>query len=339
MSNYLNKIKRVLTNYDLGSLKKYTLVKGGFVNTNYKVITTKGTFFLRHFKQIKDISKIIDVNNFLLELKKRNFPVAKPFFTKNNYSVIELDGNFFSIYEFIQGEEYNFSNNHFYNAAKTLALFHKNVKDISIKKPALVDIYKDNILKTLVIGENSLLQKLKKKKRKTNLESYLIKALERVEEHSILYKKELNSLEKRNDFSIIHGDYWFGQLIFQDNKVAALIDFDEVKIGLTGYDLVRGVRSFPRYLDKIDYNLDKLSDFLKIYKKFYDEVEFKDGEPIVFLKHALLDILKFHIYTQAYTNKDEEAIGIINYHLDELDWIIKNEKKILETFSCFTMNN
>ena len=322
----------VLEHYNLGKLKAFKIVKGGYINLNFQIFTEKGIYFLREYKHLFNVKKIKHLNKLLLKLKEQNFLVAKPILTKKGDTVVEVEGKGFSIAEYIEGEKYNFSEQHFLNAAKTLAHLHKSVKSIPTKNGTIVSCHNTKHIKALFKGHNSLHYKIQEKKQKTSFDLYLINSINRFEKHFYIFEKDIPYVRNRDNLSIIHGDFWHGQLIFNENEVAALIDFDEIKIGSTEYDLVKGIRSFPRFHNKIGYNLKKLGKFLNSYKQVFEEIDIEPREVLAFLRHALLEILEYHIRVRAFEKEDKDASREINYHLDELDWIEKHEDEIIHEF-------
>jgi len=325
-------LELVLEHYNLGRLKTFKIIEGGYVNLNFQIFTTKGVFFLREYKDFFNINKIKNLNKLLLKLKKQGFPVAKPMLTKEGESLVELEGKVFSVSEYIEGEKYNFSKEHFFSAAKCLANFHKNVSSIPPENGTIISCHNTEHIRLLFQGKESIINKIQEKKQKTQFDFHLIESINRLKKHFYLFEKDLPYVKKRDNLSIIHGDFWYGQLIFHENEVAALIDFDSIKIGSTEYDLVKGIRSFPRYSDKIDYDLNRLKEFLEAYKSVFGKVDLKPREVIAFLRHALLEILEYHIRVRGFEQEDKTAYKAIDYHLNELDWIEKHEDEIINEF-------
>lgn len=86
-------IKKIVGIYDIGSLKSYKVIKSGWINFNYDLITNKGEYILRIIgddldKKKNDNLKLqFDIMNYL---KKKKFPYKIPLpikNIKNNYII------------------------------------------------------------------------------------------------------------------------------------------------------------------------------------------------------------------------------------------------------------
>lgn len=330
----INFFNRVIKNYDLGTVKDFKILTGGYVNLNVKIITTQGTYFFREYLNFKRIDNIRRVNTLLIDLKEKKLPVAKPLKTLNKDNICEIEQKVFSISDYISGTKYDFSEKQFKSAAKCLANFHKVMHSLPLRTGSVISCYHISNINKLLYDQSSIPNKLiisSQRKKKPDL--YLIKSMNRFKIHFKKYVKNLDKLGKEEDFSMIHGDFWFGQLIFNNNNdVVGLIDFDEIKIGSIHYDVIKGIRSFIRYPNKIDYDFQKIKDFLLTYKSSFYKIEFNKKQILPILRHSLFNILTHHI--KLYKSKHNKvAINVINYHLDELDWIQKNENKIINAFT------
>ncbi len=325
-------IKKVLLQYDIGKLKQYELLGGGFVNENYMIITSKGIYFFREYKHNFKVAEIRRVNRLLIELKDKNFTVARPILTKEGDTVVEFDGQAFSISEYIKGEKYDFSEKQFMSAAKTLAQFHKEVQGVESESKFIRNCKQIGHIAKLWKGKDSILKQLKSKKPLSEVDFVILEAIPRMKHHLELLIGDFPYLRERTNASVMHGDFWHGQLIFHENEVAALIDFDKIILGSTEYDLVKGARSFAKAYRRPGYNLTKLKKFVKAYKQVFGKVDLEPREVLAFLRHALLEITGYFIEVPGFQQQKEEVIVSITYHLEELDWIELHEDEIIKSF-------
>ena len=73
-----NKIKEILSNYDLGKLDQFKGIEEGIENTNYFIKTKKGKFILTIFENRVDAKEIPFFINLMNFLNKNNFISPKP---------------------------------------------------------------------------------------------------------------------------------------------------------------------------------------------------------------------------------------------------------------------
>lgn len=325
-------IEDVLSNYDVGTLEAYEQIEGGFSNVNLKVVTSRGNYFLKEHKKSDDLEKIRQVNDVLVQLRADRFPVAAPIFTKSGQTVCAVSGSAFTLYEWVEGKSYDFSPEQIVNSAKTLASLHKKVIDLPAESDLQLDIQDTWMIKSVFEGSESAKSKLKSKINKTNVDKMLLRQIPRIEHHFTLLKRDLPYVRDSANKSLLHGDFWHGQLVFQEHEVAALIDFEHMRIGRPEYDLVKGVRSFPRHKHKVDYNLDQLKAFLLAYKSVYGEIDIEPREVLAYLRKALLEICAYFVRDWGLKNQSGETGKMLKYHLDELDWIENHEDEIVTAF-------
>lgn len=324
----------VLEHYNLGKLKNFKIVEGGFVNLNIQIFTTKGVYFLREYKHFFNVRKIKHLNIVLLQLKKQDFPVAKPMLTKEGESIVELEGKVFSISEYIKGNKYDFSEKKLINAARTLAKLHKQTIGVPCEHTSIVNVKFEEhyFVGKLWKNSDSILNQTLKKNQKSELDLFIIESIERIKHHNQLFVKDFPHIRERTNLSMIHGDFWHGQLIFHEHEVATLIDFDDVKFGLAEYDLVKGVESFIGFPNKQGFDFKKLRLFLDSYKEVFGEIDIESREVIAFLRISLLHKLHYFVEEWLFKQQKEEAIRYVNGLLSKLDWIEKHEDEIIHEF-------
>jgi homoserine kinase type II len=325
-------IKKVIENYDIGKLLKYSIIEGGCVNTNFKIETNKGLFFFREYnKHFCNQSKINHLAKVLSELKKEGFPVAQMIYNKDKKPTSNYENKVFAIFEFVEGQIYDFSEKSLISAAKTLARLHKKTSKISSKHTTIVKIkhFIAAIPNNLWEGNDSILKKYEQNQ-SNNKE--VIQLIKRTKHHFDLFLQNNKYVQEKENISIVHGDFHIHQLIFQEQEVAALIDFDDVKYGLAEYDLIKGVVSFIGFPNKTGFNFNNLKIFLDAYRKIYGKIDLQPEEVLAYLRISLLAKIEYFISNYIYKHKKNEGISIVKGLLEKLDWIEKNDRKIKKRF-------
>ena len=78
------KIVSIISNYNLGKMKKFEGIKEGIENTNYFVETEKGKFILTIYEKRVNSDDLPFFSKLMLELSNKNFICPKPILNKNN---------------------------------------------------------------------------------------------------------------------------------------------------------------------------------------------------------------------------------------------------------------
>lgn len=233
-------LESIAKDYKLDKLVSWNIIPGGWANINLLLTTSKNKFVLRFYrygkKKRQDISNTIQVANYL---KIKKFPV--PVFLKSQSAdfVIErkIDNRniYLTIYKYIDGErKLTLSNEEISSAGKMLAGIHLALKSSKLKTRIKNWQYFDNF--------NNVSAKLINKinNNSWNFEKTISKDtfLETV-------KLDLDNLEKLKtdlisaDFpeTVMHGDFHAANLIFKNNKIAGILDFDSIITGPQVLDL------------------------------------------------------------------------------------------------------
>ena len=93
------KIGFILSNYNLGNLKKFEGIKEGIENTNYSIETDKGKYILTIYEKRVDKDDLPFFSKLMLELSKKNFICPKPIPSKENKYISDFDNKKFKIFK------------------------------------------------------------------------------------------------------------------------------------------------------------------------------------------------------------------------------------------------
>ena len=72
----------IISNYNLGKMKKFEGIKEGIENTNYLVETEKGKFILTIYEKRVNSDDLPFFSKLMLELSNKNFICPKPILNK-----------------------------------------------------------------------------------------------------------------------------------------------------------------------------------------------------------------------------------------------------------------
>lgn len=247
---YLNNI---IKEYDIGNLKSFKIYKQGQAHTNIFLHTSKGKFVLKRYNK-RSKNEILCELEILEHLNKFNFPCIKPLMTNSKKLYFMLENQFFIIYRYIEGELINKPNvTHMIQVARLLAEFHKISKNFKPKHHST----------KLFDNKNRLLKKVKMSLQKLNNKQI-------AEERMAFFEKMINQVKfpKTLPKGITHGDYSQANILFKNNNVSVVLDFDGASYGYLVFDLASLIYFWAWFKEpKRKLNLQKAKFLLNEYQK------------------------------------------------------------------------
>ncbi|MCK5173144.1 MAG: phosphotransferase [Planctomycetes bacterium] len=265
-------LAEALSHYEIGTISGTKSLSAGDRGAPKKIITTdRGRFLLkRRSKRNDDSYHVAFSHSIHTYLDQKDFPVASLIPTdKHGHTALYLDGHAYELFEFIDGSRFDGSAGCVSDSGRQLALFHLNLLDFECDWQPLRRTYHDSSavrghLKTIGSAKNAAgsNRKIRATAQKL-LTDY---------NHSSVHVNELGFDSWPEQ--IVHGDWHPGNMLFCPQGVAAVLDFDSVKVapcvtdaanGALHYSIVGGrpnPAQWPAYLD-----LSKLANFLASYGK------------------------------------------------------------------------
>ena len=98
------KINSILSNYNLGNLKKFEGIKEGIENTNYSIETDKGKYILTIYEKRVNAHDLPFFSELMLGLSNKNFICPKPISNKNNVHISDFQNKKFMIVSCLEGK-------------------------------------------------------------------------------------------------------------------------------------------------------------------------------------------------------------------------------------------
>jgi len=237
--------EEIAEKYELGKYKSNRHIWHALENTVYFIQTTKGKYILKIFKKSnsKFIKYQIKMTDYLAKNKVLTPRILK---TKSGKGIHNYKKHDITIQEFIIGEEREKLNNiQVKNIGKEIGRLNKKLLKLNLKggdnwgKDHQFKLEKNNVLK---------INKLDIKKE----EKSLIKDL-----------KKINRKKLRK--SIIHSDLGDSNLLFKNNNLVAIIDWDDAHRDYLIYELSAVISSF--FISKDLVKKEQIKLFLKHYQK------------------------------------------------------------------------
>lgn len=246
-------LTEILTNYDLGEYQSSRPFKGGTVQTNLLLQTTRGKFAFRCYEN-RSKNSVLFESNLTHYLSARNYPCPAPIKNKHGKFVGSYAHKPYVIFEFVEGVHLQHPN--------------KNQKEQLIRKVAelqnLTRHYKPRYKKYRWNYNVGLCRELAgQAAEKINTEN--------AREKFRWLESELSNLRLPASLptGICHCDFHFSNVLFKDGQFEALIDFDDANYTFLLFDL-EGLISAEAWRYGLDEVLDfnKAKEVIAIYSKY-----------------------------------------------------------------------
>jgi len=98
------KISSILSNYKLGSIKKFEGIKEGIENTNYSLETEKGKYILTIYEKRVNKEDLPFFSELMLGLSKKKFICPEPIRNKENKYISDFENKKFMIVSCLEGK-------------------------------------------------------------------------------------------------------------------------------------------------------------------------------------------------------------------------------------------
>lgn len=236
----------ILKNYSFHEIGSIAQVKEWeCMSNNFKVKVKEENdwkeILLRRHIQIKDeksISMISRISDFLSDNGVKTPKIIK---TAGGERFLKAKGDFYQVFEFVQGNHYNGSESELRESAKNLALLHKTLEKIPFKKEIASQtplIYPWTISGWKKIFEYAESKKTKEDKILLENKSYILGLAESISKNLAA----MNETRKQP----IHCDLHPQNTIFYKDKLAAILDFEGVRIDSLARDASNACHRFAR---------------------------------------------------------------------------------------------
>jgi Ser/Thr protein kinase RdoA (MazF antagonist) len=260
-------LARVLSHYDIGIIERVAPLIAGNVRAPKLVITTdKGVFLLKRRPHGKDDPlRVAFAHQVQRHLAAARFPLAPLITTRDEEStMLCLDKHLYELFHYIAGHRYNGSPRQTHDAGLELARFHAALHGAQFSYVPGQQTFHD---------AKHVRRHLHHLAHTKSSPEYQI-LLDRIETLYHIASRAVNTAGFRDwPSQIIHGDWHPGNMLFSDNRIVAVLDFDSAKYAPPAIDVANGALQFsivsgrpnpadwPAYLDQA-----KLSQFLAGYR-------------------------------------------------------------------------
>jgi Ser/Thr protein kinase RdoA (MazF antagonist) len=264
----------VLSYYDLGVIESLTdFPRGSRKAPKMLLVSDHGKFLLkRRARGRDDPFKVAFCHALQLHLAGQQFPLPHLIGTRrDNNSMLQWRGGVYELFEYIPGQPYNQSLEATYEAGKILGLFHKLLEQFRSEWQPPTGSY--HMAPSVENGLKAIPSIIPPDVASTAGVDGLLSSLM---DH---YRGAADAADKLGlevwPRQIVHADWHPGNMLFRDNHVVAVIDYDSARSLQRVIDIANGclqfsilggeddVKNWPEYLDESRF---------KRFLRGYDEV-------------------------------------------------------------------
>lgn len=314
-------LKKILKDYDLGKIKKIEPVATSG-NITFLITSEIGKFVLRlcpkgvRRRSKEEILAELELIDYLL---KNGFLIPKPVNKRNGQRVINWQNHFGYLKEYAQGKPILKPN------LKQIQEFGKVVGWLH----SLIENYKTQHQRKHIWDLKETKKWFHQDKKKI-----LNSSFKNAKEFVSRFEKEINSLSFPSELpkGMIHEDLRKQHILWQNNEITSVLDFDRCYYGFLILDLGQAIRSWCFINNWTKWSNENLKAFLKGYiiKRKLKNIE--KGYLFPAIKFAVLErALAFYLrYFEETKDKEDEKFvwHSINDNKGLLGMLNRNETKI-----------
>lgn len=228
-------LAQVLACYDLGELRSTVSAYRGFVNETAFIQTDEGQFVVRRNHRQSRAEERIYRHRLMRYLREHGLPAPALIPTKDGETLLELEGRTYEISEFVQGEAFNPARpDQAWNLGHMLARYHQVTRNYPPPPGEVRPRYSPQ--NVLAVNE-TLVQR--------DVMGDLSDTLAWYDGRAARLRKQLSDETYRAlPHSVIHGDIHSDNVIFHQDEVVALLDYDQVEWDTPLADLADALVAF-----------------------------------------------------------------------------------------------
>jgi len=286
----------VLSHYDIGRVAEVEpLSRGAHAAAKMLITTDRGRFLLKRRPKGKDDPYRVAFAHALQSyLASKSFPLPHLVGTReHNNSMLKIEGAIYEMFEYVEGGPYDGSPAATYDAGKTLALYHRLLRDYHPQWSPPKGHYHDaaSVRDAFPAVGKTLLRIGSARGKKEEL-VVLLSQLRRAYNNAARTVNELGLPEWETQ--IVHSDWHPGNLIFRNQQVVAVIDYDAARVhprvtdianGCLQFSTVAGGRDLSSWEDRTD--VERARQFLK----GYDDLDIVTQAELAAIPYLMLEAL------------------------------------------------
>jgi homoserine kinase type II len=323
-----------LSHFDIGVIDSIVeFPRGSRKAPKLLIVSEQGKFLLKRRARGKDDPfKVAFTHALQLFLASKQFPLPHLIGTrKENNSMLQWRNGVYELFEYIPGQTYPQTLESTFDSGRILALYHKLLEEFKSEwQPPSGSYHNASAVDSGLRAIASGVTESEENKEVHNLLSFLLssyrKSAERVQSMGI------DNWPKQ----IAHADWHPGNMLFRDNRVVAVIDYDSARLLPRIIDVANGALQFS--IIGGDDDVSKWPDYLddNRFKRFlrgYDEVMLLSQAEIrtipLLMTEALIAEAVFPIAATGSFGK-VDGMPFLQMVQRKILWIQKNYDRLVE---------
>jgi homoserine kinase type II len=282
----------VLSHYDIGVVDSIAeFPRGSRKAPKLLIVSEQGKFLMKRRARGKDDPfKVAFSHALQLFLASKQFPLPHLIGTrKENNSMLQWHGGVYELFEYIPGQPYPQSLESTFDSGRVLALYHKLVENFASEWQPPSGSY--HMAPAVEQGLRSIMVSLPPGGTADTILPLLNSLLE-------CYRQAAEAADSHGvdewPRQIVHADWHSGNMLYRDNHVVAVIDYDSARLlpriidianGALQFSIIGGdedVSKWPEYLDETRF---------KRFLRGYDEVMLLSQAEIRAMPHLMIEAL------------------------------------------------
>ncbi|WP_027206468.1 phosphotransferase [Butyrivibrio fibrisolvens] len=235
----------------------------------YKVCCDEGDFFFKEYQSKFEIEKIQKEANLVKYLAEREFPVARFIMTKEDESCFLYEGHVIGVQEYLEGKSYLNDLPHYLlkDSAKYLGLLHLALKDYPLETELGEKWARSISVQSVIDKYGRLLKALEDYKEDANYARIKDDLEFKIELFGHI--EEMKEYFKGITYTSSHGDYTACQLICDDEKVKAVIDFSSAAKLPAVWEIMRSYIQSGACPSGQSFDIDDFSLYVEEYMNYF----------------------------------------------------------------------
>ncbi|HVO31069.1 MAG TPA: homoserine kinase [bacterium] len=222
----------------LGAVESFEGIAKGSVNTNYRLVTERGTFFVR-LDETRTREQVEHEADLVAFLAGKGFPTPEPLVDARGARVRELLGKPLQVYPWTKGEDYpaeEYDRAHLAEAGRALARLHHAAKEFPATLPNRFGL----------VATSARWARIRKKAK--------IPAGDRAEIDAAVAESSREPAPP-GPRGIVHGDWFADNLLFEEGRIVGVLDFEAAATDHLTFDVATAVNALcwkPSTPDRFD---------------------------------------------------------------------------------------
>ncbi|HYO10414.1 MAG TPA: phosphotransferase [Tepidisphaeraceae bacterium] len=332
----LEELAVVLSHFDIGIIDSVVeFPRGSRKAPKLLLVSEQGKFLMKRRARGKDDPfKVAFCHAIQLYLASKQFPLPHLIGTKKeNNSMLQWRNGVYELFEYIPGQGYPQTLESTFDSGRVLALYHKLLENFKSEwKPPTgsyhiapqVEQGLRQITQTLPVGMRASAEQI------LPLLNFLLES----------YSAAADAVERQGmdawPRQIVHADWHPGNMLFRDNHVVAVIDYDSARLLPRIIDIANGCLQFS--ILGGDTDVSQWPDYpdesrFKRFLRGYDEVMLLSQAEIATVPHLMIEALIAEaVFPIAATGQFGRMDGLAFLQMvsRKVKWLQKNAKMLVE---------